>query len=145
MTTTTSRGRALAALAVLALALAAAACGGDDEPTVSQPGTTATPSAASSPTTAAAASGGATTTTVAPNTITIANFAFAGLDGARSGGTWRVTNSDSVPHTVTAVDGSFVWAVAAGQTATFDRALAPGRYPVKCDIHPAMTGTLVVS
>ena len=58
---------------------------------------------------------------------------------------WRIVNQDTAPHTVSALDGSFVWRVEGGQTGTFTHTLAPGSYPVRCDVHPSrMTGTLVV-
>ena len=123
-------------LLVVSLGLFGAACGGDDEDDESagSQGTTATTAAA------------AVTTTQGGNTITIQNFEFQGLDAARSGANqWTVVNRDTAPHTVSAVDGSFVWRVEGSQTGTFTHTLAPGSYPVKCDVHPArMTGTLVV-
>jgi hypothetical protein len=129
-------GRRLAAPALAAtLALTGAECADDDSP-----------GEAGAPTTAPA--GGATTvpqlTAPAGNTITIQNFTFMGIDSARADAQFRVVNQDSVPHTVSAVDGSFKFEVAGGQTANFPRTLAAGSYPIRCDIHPTMTGTLVV-
>jgi plastocyanin len=128
------------ALLVAVLAFGAA-CGDDDDEdtdTASQP----TPTTAASVTTT---TGAATTTTAAPNRITIQNFAFSGIDSAKPVDSWTVSNQDSVPHTVSAVDGSFRWDVAGGETKTFTRLLAAGSYPIRCDIHPSrMTGTLVV-
>ncbi len=138
--TTVTRRTAIALLtAVLALGMA---CGDDDDEDTdaASQGTSATTTGAAVTTTLAA-----TTTTAAGNRITIQNFAFSGIDSARAVESWTVVNQDSVPHTVSAVDGSFVWDVAAGQTKSFTRLLAAGSYPIRCDIHPSrMTGTLVV-
>ena len=127
---------------IASLALFGAACGGDDdeEDTASgaQSQTTQTP--------LATATTLATTTTAAPNLVTIANFAFGGIDSTRANAPWTITNSDTVPHTLSAADGSFVWRVEPGQTTSFPRTLTAGSYPIKCDIHPnRMTGTLVVT
>ncbi len=57
--------------------------------------------------------------------------------------TW--TNQDTAPHTATADDGSFdSGRLDNGGTFsfTFD---TPGTYPYHCDIHPRMTGTIVVT
>jgi len=54
------------------------------------------------------------------------------------------TNADSAPHTATADDGSFdTGELAEGETgtATLDQ---PGEISYVCDIHPFMTGTVVV-
>jgi len=54
------------------------------------------------------------------------------------------TNVDSAPHTATADDGSFdTGELAEGETgsATLDQ---PGEISYVCDIHPFMTGTVVV-
>ncbi len=116
---------------VLALGMA---CGDDDDEDTDA-------ASQQAPTTAAAV----TTTTGAANRITIQNFAFSGIDSARSVAEWSVSNADTVPHTVSATDGSFRFDVAAGETKSFTKLLAPGSYPIRCDIHPSrMTGTLVV-
>ena len=136
MTTISPVQRIVTGLLVAALALFGAACGDDDDESAGS----------QSATTAATATTLATTTTAAPNVLTIQNFTFMGIDNTRAvSGTWTITNSDTVPHTVSAVDGSFVWRVEPGQTTPFTRTLAAGSYPIKCDIHPTrMTGTLVV-
>ncbi len=62
----------------------------------------------------------------------------------KTGGTVTWTNSDSMPHTVTASDGSFGSAqLGAGGTftRTFDK---PGTYGYYCTLHPMMRGTVVV-
>jgi plastocyanin len=81
-----------------------------------------------------------------PNTITIQNFAYTGLDAARANTTWSISNRDTVAHTVSADDGSFAWRVEPGQTTPFAKTLGPGSYAIHCDVHPnAMRGVLVVS
>ncbi len=56
--------------------------------------------------------------------------------------TWA--SQGRAPHTITAKDGSFDATIARGSTFThvFHR---PGTYPYRCDFHPSMTGTVVVS
>ena len=125
------------ALIVAVLAFGAACGDDDDEDTESAGQETAT--------TLGVTTTSVATTTAAPNRITIQNFAFSGIDSAKPIESWTVANQDSVPHTVSAVDGSFRWDVAGGETKTFTRLLAAGSYPIRCDIHPSrMTGTLVV-
>ena len=148
MTTNTLTRRATAFLLLTAVLALASACGDDDDDTDAagqQPSTTGP--AVTATTLAVTSTTGATGTTAAAgaNRITIQSFAFSGLDSATAGDTWTVANQDSAPHTVSAVDGSFRWDVAGGETKTFTRRVEPGSYPVRCDIHPArMTGTLVV-
>ncbi len=139
MTSSTLFNRVASGLLVVSLGLFGAACDDDDEDAAGSQNTTAT-TAASSATTVPQL------TTLGGNTINIQNFAFLGIDNTRAGANqWTVINQDTAPHTVSATDGSFVWRVEGGQTQTFTHTLAPGSYPIKCDIHPArMTGTLVV-
>ncbi|MFP5320087.1 MAG: cupredoxin domain-containing protein [Acidimicrobiia bacterium] len=139
MTSSTLLNRLATGLLVVSLGLFGAACGDDDDEDTSF-------SQATTATTATGATNAPQLTTGA-NTINIQNFAFVGIDDARSAANqWTVVNQDSAPHTVSAVDGSFVWRVEGGQTGTFTHQLAPGSYPIRCDVHPArMTGTLVVS
>lgn len=139
--------RMITGVLVAALFLLGTACGDDDDETAgSQSATTAAGAATTIPQlTTAAPQTTTTAAATAANTITIQDFAFQGIDNARANAGWTITNRDSVPHTVSATDGSFVWRVEGGQTGTFNRTLAPGSYPIRCDIHPArMTGTLVV-
>ncbi len=127
--------RAARVALVLLLAVGATACGGDDDDNGGT-GTTAAPGATTIP----------LLTTLGGNTITIQNFSFIGIDSARANTPWRIVNQDQAAHTVSAVDGSFVWRVEGGQTGSFTQTLAPGSYPIRCDVHPTrMTGTLVVS
>lgn len=81
----------------------------------------------------------------APGQVEIAGFKFNPEPVTVDVGTkvsW--TNVDSAPHTATADDGSFdTGDIAEGGTGTavFDK---PGEFPYVCDIHPYMTGTVVV-
>lgn len=55
-----------------------------------------------------------------------------------------VTNDDDTPHTYTADGGLFdSGPLAAGEAASFP-SLPAGTYPYHCEIHPALTGELVV-
>lgn len=76
--------------------------------------------------------------------ITISAMAFSPIAVA-PGATVRVVNADSVPHTVTAEDGSFDVFVDAGGEATFVAPSGPGAYAFFCAVHPAMTGSLTVT
>jgi plastocyanin len=79
----------------------------------------------------------------APDTVTV-----------KKGDSVKVTNKDSVPHTITngkdpsdstagkLFDTSIINAAASAQFATTK--LASGNYPFHCSIHPYMTGTLKV-
>lgn len=81
----------------------------------------------------------------APAAVTIADFAFATPTSVSSGQPIVVTNNDSAPHTLTFVDGSLnTGTIAAGGQAELI-APAPGTYAFFCEIHPSMTGELVVA
>jgi plastocyanin len=77
--------------------------------------------------------------------VTIAGFAFSPATVTVSVGdtvTW--TNNDGVAHTATANNGAFDTDNIAGgdsDSVTFDSA---GTFAYHCEIHPAMTGTVVV-
>ena len=78
--------------------------------------------------------------------VSIANFAFQ-PDSLQIavGTTVTWTNADSTAHTVTSDTGAFdagPLAPGASFTQTFD---TPGTYTYHCQIHPFMTGTIVVS
>lgn len=78
-------------------------------------------------------------------TITIADFAFTAPAAVASGQPIVVTNNDSAPHTLTFVDGSLdTGTIDAGGQAQLT-APAPGTYAFFCEIHPSMTGELVVN
>jgi plastocyanin len=153
--TRTRRKAALGLIGVLALTAGlAAGCGDDDDDddaattdtTAAATETTAAPTettaAADTETTAAPDDGG----TGAGAAVAIAGFAFdpAETDVA-AGDTVTWTNNDSADHTVTFEDGSADSGnIANGGTFefTFDTA---GEYAYRCDIHPSMTGTVVVA
>jgi plastocyanin len=75
--------------------------------------------------------------------MTIKGFRFDTVHAA-PGATVNVTNGDSDDHTVTAKDGSFSVTVPAGGQNSFVAPKAAGTYSFYCQIHPGMTGTLVV-
>lgn len=96
-----------------------------------------TPTPPATPTTAAgpAAVAGA---------INIIGFSFGDRTISVKVGPVSITNQDGDGHTVTADDGSFSESVGPKQTATLTVA-KPGTFKFHCNIHPAMTGTLVVT
>lgn len=81
--------------------------------------------------------------------VRIDNFAFVdGTIEVEVGTTVTWVNGDATRHTVTsgaddAADGRFDGDIPAGGSfsVTFDE---PGEYPYFCDIHPTMTGTVIV-
>lgn len=83
---------------------------------------------------------------VATNAVSIQNFAFEPRSITVAAGTtvtW--TNDDITPHTITAMDGSFdSGTVESG--GTFSHTFtAGGTVAYRCDIHPNMTATVVVT
>jgi plastocyanin len=77
--------------------------------------------------------------------ITIEGFAFTGATEVAVGTTVTVTNNDSASHTWTADDGTFD-SGGLGQGDSFEFTFTePGTYTYHCNIHPAMTGTIVVT
>jgi plastocyanin len=89
-----------------------------------------------------AACGGNTAEPAAP--VVIEGYAFPALTAA-PGATITVTNADAEPHTVTADDGSFATeAFDSSAPGTLVAPAEPGTYPVHCEIHPSMRGTLTV-
>lgn len=78
-------------------------------------------------------------------TVSIDNMAFADEEVTISvGDSILWTNNDSVSHTVTSDDGAFdSGQLEAGDTFALDFQTA-GTYTYHCDIHPEMTGTVVV-
>ncbi|GJM38693.1 MAG: hypothetical protein DHS20C19_20600 [Acidimicrobiales bacterium] len=77
--------------------------------------------------------------------IDIAGFAFSAPPTTAGGTTIDVTNSDGAAHTLTARDGSFdTGLLSGGDRGTFTTPLAPGTYEFFCELHPSMTGTLIV-
>jgi len=77
-------------------------------------------------------------------TLEIRDFTFAATNVA-PGGQVVVANADSATHTATAQDGTFDSGdVPGGGTTTFQAPTEPGSYDFACEIHPDMTGTLIV-
>jgi plastocyanin len=77
--------------------------------------------------------------------LVIQDFAYSTLTVA-GGSDVSVVNRDSVPHTVTADDGSFTSSlVEGGGSASLAAPSTPGTYTFFCDLHPSMRGELVVS
>jgi plastocyanin len=87
-------------------------------------------------------SGGATST----NSLTISNFMFMPMSASVApGATVKVTNKDSVTHTLTATGGQFdTGDIGPGQTKTFTAPSKAGTYSYICNIHQYMKGTIVV-
>lgn len=142
-----------ALLAALALGLLAAACGDDNGSQEDGSGQTAAPtqsapSPAASPTTAPPtatqpAGGGGGGGAAA---VTIQGFQFQPATITVSVGTtvtW--TNRDGAPHTVTADQGSAFNSGSLSSGGTFQHTFSQaGRFSYHCDLHPSMTGTVVV-
>jgi plastocyanin len=96
---------------------------------------------APAPVTVAAAQPGAP----APVVIQISDFSFGQPRTVPVGAVVQVTNADAAAHTLTAKDGAFdTGSVDEGTTVSFTAPAVPGTYQFSCDIHPSMTGSLVV-
>jgi plastocyanin len=81
----------------------------------------------------------------APVSITIADFSFGGPRTVVAGAVVHVSNADAEAHTLTAGDGTFdTGSVEEGTVVSFTAPTVPGTYAFFCDIHPSMTGSLVV-
>ena len=77
--------------------------------------------------------------------VIIKDFGYSGQLVVSPGAKVTVRNQDSVPHTLTAVDGSFTTKVIQpGKSATFKAPKKAGDNPITCQIHPEMSGTLTV-
>jgi plastocyanin len=138
--TTKMRRRALALVAV-GLLLPLGACGDDDDDDAGGSETTE-------------ATDAATDATDAPDDTGVPGGAGAGLviedftfgeASATAGGTLAVTNADGAPHTVTSDDDA--WDELRVEGGTEGELTVPseaGEYAFHCEIHPTMTGTLVV-
>ncbi len=157
---------ALAATAAGWLLIGAAGCSSDGGGGGASPSASASASASASVATSAASSAAATSASASASpspsaspsgsstpagavTVTIKNFQFgpASLTVA-PGTTITVTNQDSAGHTLTAVApaaGAFdTGLLEQGKSAKITAPTTPGSYPFHCDVHPTMTGTLVV-
>jgi plastocyanin len=76
--------------------------------------------------------------------ITIAEFAFSPAT-ATPGATVSITNSDDFEHTVSADDGSFDTGLIAGiSTSSIVAPPTAGVYFFFCQVHPSMSGQLIV-
>ena len=76
--------------------------------------------------------------------VQIAGFRFD-ASRAAAGATVSVVNADAVPHTLSAGNGAFGTGVLdAGATGSFLAPATAGTYEIVCEIHPTMTGFLVV-
>jgi len=85
---------------------------------------------------------GGTPTAVA---ITIENFDFGQPRTVSTGADVQVSNAEAEAHTMTARNGAFdTGSVDEGTSVTFKAPSVPGTYEFYCDIHPSMTGQLVV-
>jgi glucose/arabinose dehydrogenase/plastocyanin len=84
--------------------------------------------------------------TVAPNTVSIMNFAFQPATlTINPGDTVTWVNNDTAAHTSTSDTG--VWdsgTLASGQSFSFTFT-SPGSFPYHCEFHPGMLGTIVVN
>jgi plastocyanin len=120
------RGGALVLVLAGALLLAACSSGGGS----------------SSGSSSSSGSAGATST----NVLTISNFMFSPMSASVApGATVKVTNKDSVTHTLTATNGEFdTGNIGPGQTKTFTAPSKAGTYSYICNIHQYMKGTIVV-
>ena len=81
----------------------------------------------------------------APVDIRIADFSFGQPRTVAGGAVVQVSNADAEAHTLTAEDGTFdTGSVDGGTVVSFTAPTVPGTYSFYCDIHPSMTGSLVV-
>lgn len=88
-------------------------------------------------------SGGSGSSASSAVTVTMRNFAFDPADSTVAvGGTITFVNNDSVTHDVS-VDGADSGPIAVGGQWQHTFATA-GTLPLKCTIHPQMTGTVTV-
>jgi plastocyanin len=124
----TRRVRIGAVVLVAAAALLLSACGGGGS-------------------SAPAGSGGAGSAGAkATNSVTNSNFMYSPMTASVApGSTVRVTNKDTVTHTLTATGGQFnTGDIGPGQTKTFTAPTKAGMYGYICDIHQYMMGKIIV-
>ena len=80
-----------------------------------------------------------------PAAIEIQDFSFGESRTVAAGAVVQVSNADAAAHTLTAEDGAFdTGSVGTGTTVSFTAPATPGTYEFFCEIHPSMTGSLVV-
>lgn len=78
--------------------------------------------------------------------IEIVDFGYSGTLSVQPGQSIQVVNSDGVPHTITATDGSFDSGVIdGGASGSLRTPNADGTFSFICTIHPSMSGELTVS
>lgn len=78
--------------------------------------------------------------------IAIADFSFGVSRTVVAGAAVQVSNADAAAHTLTAKGGAFdTGIVDQGVTTSFTAPVSPGTYEFFCEIHPTMTGSLVVN
>lgn len=131
---------------VLAAALATATgCAARSGPAGDTPETPASQAPAPAAPAASADAGSAAAQPAEEPVITVEDFAYELPDSVAPGATVTVVNEGEATHTVTAQDtGAFEAVVAGGETTTFTAPEEPGEYPITCNYHPEMSGTLVV-
>ena len=77
--------------------------------------------------------------------ITILDFAFGDPITVSAGAPVAVTNADGVGHTLTARNDEFdTGFLLSSDDSRFDAPTEPGTYAFFCEIHPSMTGELIV-
>ncbi|MET0144042.1 MAG: cupredoxin domain-containing protein [Ilumatobacteraceae bacterium] len=78
--------------------------------------------------------------------ILIVDFSFGDPRTVAAGAVVQVSNSDAASHTLTAKDGAFDSGIVDdGVIVSFIAPGTPGVYDFFCEIHPSMTGSLVVN
>jgi plastocyanin len=81
----------------------------------------------------------------ADQTVTIENLQFQPATvTVEVGDTVTWSNQDGVPHTATADDDSFDTGNIAGGSSASQTFATAGSFPYHCEVHPTMTGTVVV-
>ncbi len=81
-----------------------------------------------------------------PAEVSIESFTFTATSALRPGQIVVVTNNDSVPHTLTADDGSFdTGLLQPGAQASITVPGQPGEFTFFCEVHPAMTGSFTIT
>jgi plastocyanin len=120
-----SKRLALALVCAAALSAGLAACGGDDDDS------------------GGSGTGSATEADDGSVAVTIEGFEFSAQPVA-AGSSFEVENRDSADHTFTADDGGFDVDVDGGDSESVAAPAEAGTYAFHCNIHPDMTGELVV-
>jgi plastocyanin len=127
--------RRLSCLLAVAAVPLVAACGSDDDPA---------PAAASAPQYAAKSAPPPAARSGLNVDMAGSQFAPAQIEAA-VGETIRWTNGDAIAHTVTAMDGAgFDSGTVEGGGAFSYTTKRAGRISYLCELHPGMTGTIVV-